>query len=227
MNTAIIVAAGSGSRFASSHSKQFVPLLGKPLIIRTLESFEACAAIDEIVLVLPAEGLDQFLSLGTGHDLKKLKSIVIGGDTRTGSVRNGLAAIDGSVANVVAVHDGARPLVSPDEITRTVLTAAETGAACLVAEVTDTIKEVDDTHIVCTIDRRKLRRALTPQAFRYDVISRALDASDVDESATDECSLVEKLGIEITFVEGSGRNIKVTRPEDLILAEALFRDLKT
>ena len=135
------------------------------------------------------------------------------------SVRNGLDAVD-PARNVVAVHDGARPLVSVDEITRTVEKAAETGAACLVAEVTDTIKTIRGDEISGTLDRDKLRRALTPQAFSFDVLRRAFEIGDLSGAVTDECYLVEKLGHPISFVEGSARNIKVTRPEDLIFAAA-------
>lgn len=223
MNTAIIVAAGSGSRFDPTVPKQFVKLGGKPVIVRTLEVFEACLAIDEIVLVLSQAGRDEFEILRDGYRFDKLRSVVVGADTRTGSVRKGLDAVEASTADIVAIHDGARPLVTVDEITRTVERAQATGAACLVAEVTDTIKQVDDENIVGTIDRSGLRRALTPQAFRYDVIMKAFEADVYDETATDESSLVERLGIKVSAVEGSGRNIKITRPEDLVLAEALLR----
>ena len=222
MNTAIIVAAGSGQRFAADQPKQFIDILGKPLIIHTLERFEACRAIDEIILVLSKSGRDQFQVSNLRSEITKLRSIVTGGSTRAESVKNGLDAVDPATANIVAVHDGARPLVTVDEITRTVEKADETGAACLVAEVTDTIKEIDGEYISGTVDRRKLRRALTPQAFRFDIIKQAFEAIDLSASVTDECYLVEKLGVKIAFVEGSGRNIKVTRAEDLIFAKALL-----
>jgi 2-C-methyl-D-erythritol 4-phosphate cytidylyltransferase len=224
MNIAILVAAGSGQRFASAQPKQFIDLLGKPLIIHTLERFETCPAIDEIVLVLSDDGRDEFARVRGDYELKKLVSIVTGGDTRARSVSNGLDVIDASTADVVAVHDGARPLVTVGEITRTVEKASETGAACLVADVTDTIKLVEGEYISSTIDRRSLRRALTPQAFRYEVLKRALDAADLREAITDECCLVEKLGVKIALVEGNGRNIKITRPEDLVFAEAFLKD---
>lgn len=223
MNTAIIVAAGSGQRFASSKPKQFIPILGRPLIIHTLERFEASPAIDEIVLVLSLEGRDEFARISGQYNFPKLRSVVTGGKTRAESVKNGLDAVEASTSKVVAVHDGARPLVSLDEIARTVEKAAEIGAACLVAEVTDTIKEIDGEHISGTIDRRGLRRALTPQAFRYDILRKAYENIDPTESVTDECSLVENIGVKIAFVSGSARNIKVTRPEDLILAEAYLK----
>ena len=222
MNIAIIVAAGSGTRFAADQPKQLTHVLGKPLIIHTLERFEACPAVDEIILVLSGTGRIEFEQIRAGFELKKLKTIVTGGDTRAGSVRNGLDAIDGAKANVIAVHDGARPLVSVAEITRTIEKADETGAACLVAELTDTIKEIDGGAITGTVDRKKLRRALTPQAFRYDILKRAFENAELGENVTDECYLIEELGVEIAAVEGSSRNIKITRAEDLILAEVFL-----
>lgn len=221
MNTAIIVAAGSGLRFAAARPKQFADLLGKPLIIHTLEQFESCPVIDQIVLVLSHAGQSEFGRVIARFPIAKLKEIVTGGRTRAESVRNGLDAVDASGIDIVAVHDGARPLVTVDEITRTIEAASATGAACLVSDVTDTVKQVDDDgRIVRTVDRRTLRRALTPQAFRYDLLQRAFEGSDLSESITDECYLVERLGLEITCVEGSARNIKITRPEDMVLAEA-------
>lgn len=222
MNTAIIVAAGSGQRFAAGRPKQFVELLGKPLIIHTLEKFESCPMIDEIVLVLSNEGRDEFAAIGPGFEISKLRLIASGGKTRAESVQNGLAGVDAETANIVVVHDGARPLVTVDEITRTVEKAAGTGAACLVADVTDTIKEIDGEHILGTVDRSRLRRALTPQAFRYDLIRRAFDAADLNESITDESYLVEKLGVKIALVEGNSRNIKVTRSEDLLFVKSVI-----
>jgi 2-C-methyl-D-erythritol 4-phosphate cytidylyltransferase len=226
MNTAIIVAAGRGERFGSNRPKQFLPLLGKPLILHTIERFQACDAVDSIVLVLSDDGRDEFLKAATRFEFTKLAAIVAGGITRAESVKSGLLAVNADSADIIAVHDGARPIVTCDEITRTIEQAAETGAACLVATVTDTIKEVRRSHIVRTIDRSSLRRALTPQAFRYDIIRRAFDGADLgDDAITDECSLVERLGVEITIVEGSSRNIKITHPEDLVMAEAYLRDI--
>lgn len=221
MNTAIIVAAGSGTRFGSNLPKQFADLCGKPVIIHTLERFEACDAIDEIVLVLSEAGAKQFQISDLRSGISKIRAVVIGGASRTESVRNGLAAVDLST-EIVAVHDGARPLVTSNEIVRTVEKALETGAACLVAEVTDTIKEIDGGVISGTIDRSKLRRALTPQAFRYDLLRRAFKGADLNDSVTDECYLVEKLGVKIAIVEGSSNNIKITRQQDILFAESVI-----
>lgn len=224
MNTAIIVAAGNGQRFSAHTSKQFVEILGKPLIIHTLDRFESCPAIDSIILVLSAAGREEFATIRDRYRLTKLRDIALGGNSRAESVLNGLNAVDPLTANVVAIHDGARPLVSVDEITRTVDKAFHLGAACLIADLTDTIKEINGDFISGTIDRGRLRRALTPQAFRYDLLRRAFDGMELDESITDECYLVEKLGVKIAHVAGSSTNIKITRPEDLIFFQAILSE---
>jgi 2-C-methyl-D-erythritol 4-phosphate cytidylyltransferase len=225
MNTAIIVAAGSGNRFNSKTPKQFAEILEKPIIIHTLEKFEACEAVSQVVLVLPSGEISAFESLTEKFELTKIKSVVAGGASRAESVLNGLNAADPET-DIVAVHDGVRPLVSIDEITATIEKAQETGAACLVAVVTDTIKEVGGGNITRTLDRTKLRRAMTPQAFRYSILREALDQGILDDDITDECMLVERLGYQIAYVEGSSRNIKITRPEDRTMAEALLRKSK-
>jgi|SRR5215213_2120870 len=223
MNSAIIVAAGSGKRFGGKTPKQFLEILGKPLIIHTLQRFEACAEIDEIILVLPSSENAKFLQIAGKYNLKKLSKVVAGGGTRAESVWKGLSAIRAATAEIVAVHDGARPLVSIEEIAETVKKAQETGASCLVSTVTDTIKEIKDGKIARTIERSTLRRALTPQCFRYEILKRAFENADLSEAVTDECFLVEKLNQKIAAVEGSARNIKITHPEDLILAESLLK----
>lgn len=226
MNTAIIVAAGSGSRFGSDTPKQFANLCGKPVITHTIERFEACDTIDQIVLVLSESGAEQCEIAHLRSEIKKICTVVIGGATRAESVKNGFDAIDAATAKIVAVHDGARPLVTVDEITRTIEKASEVGAACLVTEVTDTIKEIRDGNIVRTIDRWRLRRALTPQAFRYEILKRAFEGTELSDEITDESSLVERLDnyYRVAVVEGSSRNIKITRPEDLELAEVFLSE---
>jgi len=216
--TAIIVAAGSGSRFNSETPKQFLELNGKPVIEHALDNFEAAPSVDSIVLVLPPERKDHFDT----ERFPKITSIVAGGGTRAASVANGLAAVPVET-EIVAVHDGARPLVTIDEIESTIDAASRSGAACLVAPVTDTIKSVLGNEIAATVDRSILRRALTPQAFRIEVLTKAFENADLDESITDECFLVERLGHPIQIVEGSLRNIKITHREDLAVAEALIR----
>lgn len=220
MNTAIIAAAGSGTRFDSDTPKQFAHINGKPLIVHTLERFSAAASVDSIVLVVAADRLDHAAQLT--EETAKVWKVVAGGRTRAESVRNGLDAVD-LRSEIVAVHDGARPLVSVDEIERTIAKAKETGAACLVGEVTDTIKSVRGGKITATLDREQLRRALTPQAFRLDLLQKAFENADLEENVTDECYLVERLGHPISIVEGGSQNIKITRSNDLILAELLLQ----
>ena len=216
--TAIIVAAGTGSRFKSEIPKQFLEVAGKPIVVHTIERFAAAPSIDTIVVVVTSENIPR---LGGVHVSKPLQ-IVTGGATRSHSVANALDALESDV-DVVAVHDGARPFVTVEEIEMTIARAAQTGAACLVAPVTDTIKTVVGEEISGTVDRNKLRRALTPQAFRIEVLRKAFKLGDLSESVTDECYLVEKLGHPIAFVEGSARNIKITHPEDLITAESMMK----
>ncbi|HQU92654.1 MAG TPA: 2-C-methyl-D-erythritol 4-phosphate cytidylyltransferase [Pyrinomonadaceae bacterium] len=215
--TAIIVAAGSGSRFKSDTPKQFLEINGKSVLAHTLERFEAAPSVSCVVLVLAAD-LTDFFDIGP---YPKLMHVVAGGTTRARSVGNGLAMVPRDT-EIVAVHDGARPLVTVDEIERTIAKAKATGAACLVAPVTDTIKSVRGEEIADTLNRDKLRRALTPQAFKIEVLKKAFEGVELNEAVTDECYLVEKLGHPIAIVEGSPRNIKITHLEDLILAEALL-----
>ncbi|MEP7074295.1 MAG: 2-C-methyl-D-erythritol 4-phosphate cytidylyltransferase [Acidobacteriota bacterium] len=222
MNTAIIVAAGRGKRFASDTPKQFVDLLGKSVIFHTIDRFDRCDAIDDIVVVLAQDRVEWFGAESAKYSIDKPLRIAVGGKTRVESVRNGFRTLGPSV-DLVAVHDAARPLVTIAEISRTIEGARETGAACLVASVADTIKEIKNKKISRTIDRSSLRRALTPQVFRYEILREALENCDISENVTDECSLVEKAGREIAFIDGSSRNIKITVPDDLVIAEALLR----
>jgi 2-C-methyl-D-erythritol 4-phosphate cytidylyltransferase len=221
MNTAIIAAAGRGNRMASDRPKQFLLLAGTPIVVHTLKRFEECESIQEIIVVLPAEDSAGFLSMVGKFDLRKLVKIVPGGSTRADSVKRGLMSIRAATADIVAVHDGVRPFVSVEEIDRTVASAGEAGAAILVGPVVDTIKEVNGESVVRTLNRKQLRRALTPQCFRYDLLKRAFENIDVnDPSITDESFLVEKLGEKVAIVEGSPANIKITTKQDLLVAEA-------
>ena len=226
MNVAIIVAAGSGSRAGGSGpAKQFREIAGAPVVVHTLRRFDECATIAETVAVVPAGDARDFASLARRHGIRKLARVVAGGATRTESVREALRTIEGGGTRVVAVHDGVRPLVRPEEIDATVRAAEETGAALIVAAATDTIKEVEGGRVVRTLPREGLRRALTPQCFRLDLLRRAYErARSEGLDATDDASLVELLGHPVTAVEGDSRNIKITRPEDFALAEILLEE---
>ncbi len=227
MNVAIIVAAGRGARAGAGAVKQFRELGGVPVVVHTLRRFEECASVTETCLVVPASDAARWAGLAARYDLRKLARVVAGGESRTESVWRGLQTIDAATARVVAIHDGVRPLVTPAEIDATVRAAEATGAAVLVAPVTDTVKEVVGGLIKNTLPRERLRRALTPQCFRYELLRRAYERALAEGSeATDDSALVEAIGIEVAAVEGDARNIKLTRAEDFALAEILLRDLK-
>jgi 2-C-methyl-D-erythritol 4-phosphate cytidylyltransferase len=215
--SALIVAAGAGKRFGGP--KQFAYLRGQPVLEWTLERFQAHEAIDEIVLVLPDE-----------QDLKhyrlrypKIVDVVRGGDRRQDSVWQGFRLIQGSETGIVLVHDGARPLVSPELIGRIIAAARVLGAAVPVLPVEETVKEVRDGSVVRTLDRSSLVRAQTPQGFLYPLLKRALEAARKDRfQGTDEASLAERAGIPVGAVDGEPRNIKITTPVDIKIAEALL-----
>lgn len=227
MNVAIVVAAGKGTRLGGARPKQFLELRGVPVIIHTLRQFERCHEINEVITVLPAEDTAGFESLTKQFELKKAGRVVSGGTTRAQSVRNGLNAIDD--AEIVAVHDGVRPFVAPEEIDQVVAAARENGAAVLTSPVADTIKRVQDGRIIETVSRAELRRALTPQCFQFAILKRAYETLDELESSgpeiTDDSLLVERLGVEIVTVEGSARNIKITNEEDLAFCEAILKSV--
>jgi 2-C-methyl-D-erythritol 4-phosphate cytidylyltransferase len=215
--SAIIVAAGAGKRFGER--KQFAYLRAKPVLEWTLERFEAHPEVDALVLVLPDE-----------QDLKhyrlrytKIVDIVRGGEKRQDSVWQGFRLLSAAAPEVVLVHDGARPLVSADLISRVVAAARASGAAVPVLAIEDTIKEVRDGRIAGTVDRTFLARAQTPQGFRYDILKKALEAARHERFwGTDEAALAERAGIPVTAVAGDPRNIKITTPIDIPIAEALL-----
>lgn len=225
MNIAIIAAAGTGSRMGSGLPKQFLQLAGTPIIFHTLKPFELCDSIQEVIVVMPPEASAAFLAQAGKSGLRKLTRVVPGGATRAESVKRGLMSIRSATAEIVAVHDGVRPFVTVEEIEETVEAARRDGAAILATPVTDTIKVVDGETVVETLARQNLRQALTPQCFRYDLLRQAYDTADVNDPAlTDESALVERLGHKVTIVEGSPRNIKITTPRDLLIAETFLNE---
>jgi len=226
MNVAIIAAAGQGTRMAGKRPKQFLELAGTPILIHTLKAFERCEVIQEIIVVLAAEETEGFLALAKKHELRKIAAVVAGGRSRAESVLHGLQAVDSDTTEIVVVHDGVRPFVTSEEVSRTVAAAQLEGAAILVSTPVDTIKEVRAGAVAGTLDRSTIRNALTPQCFDYKLLVRAYEQVDVsDPELTDESSLVERLGAKVAIVEGSSRNIKITRVEDLSVAEVLLREV--
>lgn len=221
MNTAIIVAAGLGKRFGGFASKQFQELLGKPLLLHTIDRFEQHPLIDRIVIVLAEREIKSFSeripALETPYEF------VAGGVTRLHSVRAGLECA--RAGGVVAIHDGARPVVPREDIRKVVEAADASGAACLVAPVNETVKEIVDGTITRTLERSVLRRALTPQCFQYKVITEVYDSLAPNRSFTDDCAAAEAAGIPVSAVEGSPFNIKITYKEDMITAAQYLKEL--
>ena len=214
--SAVIVAAGNSTRMGTP--KQFLPLCGRPLIAYTLAAFESCAAIGEIVVVARHEDRARLQELASAYGITKLSAIVCGGDTRQQSVKNG---VDACSAAFVAIHDGARPLITPDLIEQVVQAAVQYGAAAAAVRTKDTVKIADENGmIMSTPDRATVWNVQTPQIFERTVFERAWEnAAQHGLSVTDDCQLAEAIGQSVKLVEGSYRNIKVTTPEDVAIAE--------
>ena len=222
MNVAIIVAAGRGSRAGGARAKQFREISGIPIIIHTLSRFELCETIQEAVVVLPGDAREDVLALAAGHGLRKVTLTVAGGETRAESVWRGLEVLDAGGVEVVAVHDGVRPFVTPAEIDRTVREASEHGAALLAAPAVETVKEVEGGRVVRTLERARLWHAQTPQCFRLDLLRRAYEQPGALGADVTDCSaLVERLGETVRVVEGGADNIKITTQRDFAIAEFL------
>jgi len=220
---AIIPAAGIGKRMGAGVPKQYLELNGRPLFVVTLEVFEQCPLIDEIILVVPAAEIDFCAQqLGKGS-FRKVKQIVAGGKERQNSVANGLAAVS-SHLDFVAVHDGVRPMVTTELIVRVIEAAHECGAAIPVLPVIDTLKKGDGLFVAETVDRSAYWRVQTPQCFEKSLLLKAYQKLNFKQiNVTDDASLVEHLGQPVKMVSGEESNLKITTPVDLLIAEYLFK----
>ncbi len=220
---AVIVAAGNASRMGGI-DKVMAPLGGEPMIVHTVRAFQNCDAIREIVVVTREDLLIPVMSLC--HDFSKVQAVVAGGDNRQASVARGIQALSPK-ARLVAVQDGARPLISCQVIDRTVRAAHTYGAAAPAIPVKDTVKAVAGGMVSHTPDRSTLQAVQTPQVFDRDLLKGALKKAQRDgASITDDCSAVERLGMSVKIVEGDERNIKVTTPMDLKIAALLLEEEK-
>lgn len=218
---AVVVAAGS-SRRMGGENKLLLPLCGKPVLAHTLTAFQMCGAVRDIVLVCREQDMEVYRTLAAENGITKLRTLTRGGDTRTESVLAGVSAAS-EVCALVAVHDGARPLVSDEVITQAVAEAAKTGAAAPVVPVKDSIKRIENGKIAADVPRDTLAAVQTPQVFRRDMLLHALlDAAANGRSFTDDCAAVEALGQTVSATSGSYENIKVTTPEDIAVAEAFL-----
>jgi len=224
VNSAIIVAAGKGTRMGPDVDKLFLEVAGRPVVAHTWARFDHAACIDEIVLVVRDTMQPAFAELVAQLHLKKPYRLVVGGKERQDSVWNGLQALDRR-AKVVAIQDGARPCTTEKLIADTIQTAQETGAAVAGQRVTDTIKESDDGMLIArTLDRSRLWTVQTPQCFRVEVIRRALAVvKGKGMVVTDDTAACEQIGQAVKLVESAMPNPKVTRPGDLAYVEALLR----
>jgi len=221
---AIVPAAGSGSRMNREISKQYLRLAGRPVLVHTLQVLEACPGVDGLFVVVPPQDAASVRSgVIDPWNLKKVAAVIAGGRERQDSVRAGLDAL-GRDAQIVIVHDAVRPLIGVETVERCIREAAECGAVTVGVPVKDTVKEVaPDGRVLRTCDRSALWLTQTPQAFRRDILERAhREALRDGIRATDDTSLVERLGIAVRMIPGDYRNIKITTPEDLVIAEALL-----
>jgi 2-C-methyl-D-erythritol 4-phosphate cytidylyltransferase / 2-C-methyl-D-erythritol 2,4-cyclodiphosphate synthase len=228
--SAIIAAGGRGLRLGGAVPKQMLLVAGRPILERSVAVFLAHPDVDEIVVALPADlAADPPAYLNT--DRKRVR-IVTGGDRRQDSVSRAFGAVDAQ-ADVVVIHDAARPFASADLISRTIVAARKSGAALAAIPARDTVKRsprgvsspsrTDDRFVAETLTREEIFLAQTPQAFRRDVLQRALAAADAAVEATDEAALAERAGYRVEIVTGESTNIKLTTPEDLTIADAIAR----
>jgi 2-C-methyl-D-erythritol 4-phosphate cytidylyltransferase len=224
ITAALIPAAGRGQRMGLDIEKQFLQLRGKLLLAHTLAQFEITPDIDRIVVIVP-EGREAFCyqEIVEPEGLRKVTHIVAGADTRQLSVMAGFRCLDGDV-DIVVIHDGARPFVTPSMIRAAIDAARQNGSAVAAIPESDTLKRVSgEGTVIETVDRRNLWRAQTPQAFRRPILQRALAyAAQYNIDATDEASLVESLSWPVRIFLGSVWNFKITSPDDLMLAELLL-----
>ncbi|MBI2843082.1 MAG: 2-C-methyl-D-erythritol 4-phosphate cytidylyltransferase [Armatimonadetes bacterium] len=219
--SAVIPAAGKGRRFGEQRNKVFASAGGKPVIAHTLIAFQVCPLVEEIVLVVAEHEIDTARQIASEYEIGKLSAVVAGGDHRQDSVARGLQAVSAS-SEIVAIHDGARPLLTRETIESSIAAAREHGAAVAAVPVIDTIKSAtQDNFVASTLDRSSLWSIQTPQTFEKGLILRAYEEAASDGSyATDDAALVERIGHPVKLIMGSYDNIKVTTPLDLEFVEA-------
>ncbi len=218
---AVIVAAGSARRMEGI-DKILTPLSGVPVLARTLAVFQDCPLVREIVVVTREDLLGPVGDLRQTYGLDKVTKVIVGGKERMDSVQAGLGEVDAS-ADLIAIHDGARPLVTPEILAETIHRAAETGAAAPGIPVVDTLKRVEGGCALETVDRDSLRAIQTPQIFEAGLIRGALQKAREDKALlTDDCAAVERLGMKVSVTAGSRENLKITTPFDLLLGTAIL-----
>lgn len=220
--SAIIVAAGNSTRMSCYVSKQLIPILGKPAISYTLRAFEEAASIDEVIIVCRKVDMQALQDIVDEYAISKVKSFVVGGCQRSESVKNGVEAASGDATHF-AIHDGARALITPTDINKVVAEALVCKAATLGTPVTDTIKIVGkDGFISSTPDRATLMAVQTPQVFEKELYLSALLNSQ-GKGYTDDCAMLEELGVSPKIIVGDSPNIKLTTQADIPVAETILK----
>lgn len=223
--SAVILCAGQSTRFGNKYeNKQMASVCGKSVAARTLEAFEDCDLIKEVVLVVRKSDVEKYRELVIENGFKKVKCIVTGGNTRQSSALRGFRHISDK-AKYVAIHDGARCLVTPEIIEKVIKDAVTYGAASASCAVTDTVKRVDEKGFVSkTVDREKIRSVQTPQIFEKDIYaSCAYGAKEKGMAVTDDCMLAEAFGFRVKLTDTGRDNIKITVSDDISLAEYIIR----
>lgn len=220
MKYIIIVAGGKGLRMGSDIPKQFLPVAGLPVLMRTIKRFRQYSADMQIILVLPEAQQDYWLQLCKDYSFDVEYLLANGGETRFHSVKNGLALVPDDAEGVVGVHDGVRPFPAIEVIDRCYSMAAENGTAIPVVPVVETVRHIDSDNCSATVPRNEYRLVQTPQTFAVGILKEAYRQSYSD-NFTDDASVVEAMGKRITLVEGNRENIKITTPFDLTIAETL------
>lgn len=216
---ALIVAGGKGTRINAPIAKQFLPLNGKPILFHTIEAFTRYSETIRIIVVLPKDDFPVWHQLVSTHQFKIPVTLQEGGSSRFQSVKKGLEKI--TDVGLVAIHDGVRPLINADIIGASFRLAAVHGSAVASVRLKESIR-VTDQDTTKALDRSKYRLVQTPQTFNIRLIKEAYEITE-DESLTDDASVVERTGHRISLFEGNYENIKITTPEDLVVAEALLK----
>lgn len=220
---AVLVAGGTGTRMGAESPKQFLLLRGEPVLLHTLRRFaDPALGVAETVVVLPADQLGTWRALCQAHNAKFPHRLVAGGATRWASVKAGLGALAGHAHGLVAVHDGVRPLVSRAVVERTYVAAAQYAAAAAAVAPKDSVRTLSQ-HGSAALNRQRLRLMQTPQTFEIDLLRRAYALPELP-TFTDDASVVDDL-CRVQLVEGDYRNLKITTPEDLVVAEALLEKM--
>lgn len=220
--TAVIVAAGNSTRMSCYVSKQLIPLLGKPAIYYTLKAFEEASIVDEVIIVCRKVDTEDLKEIVSDYKFEKVKAFTPGGSERSDSVRNGIACAD-EKATHFAIHDGARVLITAHDINKVISEALVSGAATLGSPVTDTVKIVDKSGtIVSTPDRASLMAVQTPQVFERNIYLKALENSQ-GKGFTDDCAMVEEIGVYPKIIMGDHPNLKLTTQADIPMAETILK----